>query len=202
MDRILIYGGAFNPPHLGHAHLLRAAIARIRPSLTLVTPTAVSPHKAAAWISLTLRAQMCRVFRDCGGAVKISEIERANRWDKSYTVKTVRRLRKKYPGAQLFLLVGSDMLLSFERWRRWRRLLAMTTLVAAPRDESERDALKQKQRWLERAGGRVILLDCGAVPMSSTGIRARLAAGEPTDGLLDPRVRAVIDRHGLYRAAR
>ncbi len=199
MNKLLLYGGGFNPPHLGHAHLLRAAIDAVQPDLTLVVPSALSPHKTAAAVALTIRAEMCRCFKDCGGRVKISEIERAGRHDKSYTIKTLRRLRKLYPGARLYMLVGSDMLLAFEQWRRWRRILAMTTLVAAPREPAELPALEAKKQQLECAGGTVILLDVAPMPMSSTEIRAAVAAGEPTEGLLHPQVRAVIDKHGLYR---
>lgn len=199
MKKLLIYGGAFNPPHLGHAHLLRAAIQAVQPNLTLVIPSAISPHKTAAAVSLNLRAQMCRFFKNCGENVRVSEIEHAGRHDKSYTVKTLRRLKRIYPHYAFYLLVGGDMLLSFERWRHWRRILGMATLVAAAREPRERRALEQKREALERAGGRVLLLDVQPLPMSSSEIRETLRRGGSVEELLDPSVCAVIDKNRLYR---
>lgn len=199
MKKLLIYGGGFNPPHLGHAHLLRAAIRAVEPQLTLVVPSAISPHKAAAAVSLNLRAQMCRFLKSCGKNVRVSEIEHAGRHDKSYTIKTMRRLKRLYPDFAFYLLVGGDMLLSFERWRHWRRILAMATLVAAAREPEERLALERKKERLERAGGHVLLLDEKPLPMSSSGIRDILKHGGSTEGLLDPSVLSVIEKNRLYR---
>lgn len=200
MKKLLMYGGGFNPPHLGHEHLLRAAADVVQPDEILIIPSALSPHKQAAAVPLSVRAEMCRTFKQCAARVKVSEIERAGKHDKSYSIKTVKRLHKLYNNARVYMLIGSDMLLSFDKWKRWRRLLALTTLVCAPREPQELEALRQKKQQLEHAGGEVILLEVSPLPMSSTEIRKKIAAGEPTDGMLSAHTRAVIEKHGLYRS--
>ncbi len=199
MRRILIYGGSFNPPHLGHEKLLRAAIEFLQPALTLVVPSAVSPHKSAAAVPLAVRAEMCRTFTGCGEAVRVSEIERAGKHDKSYTLKTLRRLRKIYRDADFHLLIGSDMLLGFDRWHRYRRILQMVTLVAASRQGDDRAALEAKKQQLEKQGGRVLLMEFEPLPMSSTEVRARLARGENAEGLVSPFTASVIQKYHLYQ---
>ena len=80
---------------------------------------------------------MARCFKECGDNVVISEIEKAKNKKKSYTVKTLRRLEKRFPEAELFLVIGSDMLFTFRQWHQWRRILSMCTLVIAARDDEK-----------------------------------------------------------------
>lgn len=197
--KLLLYGGAFDPPHKGHERLLRAAIEAVRPDLTLVTPSEVSPHKDAAPVPFADRAAMCRVFLGCGGNVKISEMENSGARRKSYTFHTVRRLQKKYPDAEIYLLIGGDMLRTFDEWRRYRRLLSAVVLVAAARDDGERQTLQQAGRRAEQLGGRVILLDTEPVNVSSTEIRARLKKGLDVREMLGEHVAEYAEKRGLYR---
>ncbi len=202
MRKILVYGGSFNPPHLGHEKLLRAAIDFVKPALTLVVPSAVSPHKSAAATPLGVRAELCRTFLGCGETVRVSEIERAGRHDKSYTLKTLRRLRKIYTDAEFYLLIGSDMLLSFEQWHRYRRILTMVALVAASREGDDRAALEAMKRRLERRGGRVLLMEYEPLPLSSTEVREKRARGEAVETLVSPYVAAAMEKYGLYQSNR
>lgn len=198
IKKILLYGGAFNPPHTGHQRLLAAAIEAVEPDLTLVTPSEVSPHKGTKAAPFFDRMYMSRVFLDCGGAVKISGMERSGRRRKSYTVKTVKRLRDRYPGAEIFLLIGSDMLFSFDEWHLYRRLLSMVTLVAAPRNEGDRAALKPEVERIARMGGRVLLLDITPMELASTELRNTLRANGDTKGKLDPFVANYAKKRKLY----
>ncbi len=199
MKTILIYGGAFNPPHLGHERILKSAIDFLSPDLTLVVPSAVSPHKANARVSMQLRAQMCECFKKLSDTVRVSLIERAGAHDKSYTLKTLRRVRKKYPDAQLYLLIGSDMLLSFETWHRFRRIFPLSALLAATRTGDDLPALQAQKRRLERMGARVLLLDYEPFPASSSEVRKVLESGGDVSGLLSGEVAQLIEKHSLYR---
>ena len=118
--RVLMYGGAFNPPHKGHMLLLEEAIKAVKPDRTLVVPSDVSPHKRTQYTPFRDRANMARCFKECGDNVVISEIEKAKNKKKSYTVKTLRRLEKRFPEAELFLVIGSDMLFTFRQWHQAR----------------------------------------------------------------------------------
>ena len=74
--KILAYGGAFNPPHLGHMLLLSEAIKAVEPDMTFVIPSDVSPHKRTQYTPFYDRAAMCRCFKECGEGVVVSEIEK------------------------------------------------------------------------------------------------------------------------------
>ncbi|MEG2676577.1 MAG: nicotinate (nicotinamide) nucleotide adenylyltransferase [Oscillospiraceae bacterium] len=198
MRRILVYGGGFNPPHLGHEHMLKIAIEAVEPDLTLVVPSAIAPHKKAAAVSLTQRAEMCRTFKSCGKNIKISEIEQAGRHDKSYTVKTLRRLSKIYKNSEFFFLIGSDMLMSFESWHRYRRILPLATLLAASRESDDKSALLREKTRLEKMGGQVLILGMEPMPMSSTEIRAKLKNHENTDAFLSKFTQNIIKKHKIY----
>jgi nicotinate-nucleotide adenylyltransferase len=193
--RILLYGGAFNPPHLGHERLLAGAIAAVRPDVTLVVPSEVSPHKDNADVSFFDRAYMCRTFLTCGKIIKISGMENSGRRRKSYTIQTVKRLRRRYPGADVFLLVGSDMLLSFDTWRLYRRLLSMVTLVAAPRNDVDEHKIQQGIAAVEKLGGSVLRLELAPLDITSTEVRKALAQGDPAQD----RVSAFVSDYAMQR---
>ncbi|MEA5050863.1 MAG: nicotinate (nicotinamide) nucleotide adenylyltransferase [Oscillospiraceae bacterium] len=198
MRKILLYGGSFDPPHRGHERLLRAAVEAVRPDRTLVIPTDVAPHKRRSKTPFALRMHMARVFeRDIPG-VRVSGLERAGGRQKSYTLKTLKRVRGRYPDAQLYFLIGSDMLLSFRTWHRWRRVLRAAILVVASREQDDRAALEAQVRSLEKLGGRILLLPIAALPLSSSEVRRTAAAGGDIGGMVSPFVEDIIRRHSLY----
>lgn len=193
--KILIFGGAFDPPHLGHRSLLVAAIDEIKPDLTLVIPSKESPHKTNSTRAFIHRRRMCDVFLDCGGRVRVSSIERFRR-GASYTIDTIDALNRRYRGAQFYLLVGTDMLEYFEKWRDYKRLLQMCVLVAGSREDDIQRLQTAAQPLIEQ-GGRVVLLKNLVTEISSTEIRNALADGK-TSELIAPETAEYIRKHGLY----
>ena len=199
MKKLLVYGGAFNPPHLGHEKLLAAAIDVIEPDLVLVTPSEVSPHKYSEATPFFDRAYMSRTFLKLGGNVKISGIENTGKRRKSYTINTVRRLKKKYRGCEIFLLIGSDMLVTFTGWHLYRRLCTMVTLVAAGRQSGDRQEMEMAKKEVEKLGGRVVLLDFKPLEASSTEIRDSLKNGKNAKGLISDFVARYVGERKLYK---
>ena len=147
--KICIYGGSFNPPHLGHTAALRAVRAAIRPDLTLVIPDRIPPHKEltagspepAERLLMTMMA-----FADEPG-VEVSDME-LHRSGKSYTADTVRELSACNPDAELYLVIGTDMLTTFEQWHDFRYLLAQVTLVALARTGDEHAEVEHFSAYL------------------------------------------------------
>ena len=136
--RILLYGGSFNPPHLGHEDALRAAREALQPDKTLVIPAGIPPHKALAEGSPSAedRLRMTELaFADAPGA-QVTDLE-LRRQGKSYTVDTLRQLHARWPEAELCFLVGTDMLLYMEQWMSFREIFTLCTLAAMPREEGE-----------------------------------------------------------------
>ena len=203
--RILLYGGTFDPPHNGHLNNLRAAAARVQPDRVVVMPAGVPPHKQASATPAALRLEMCRCFAvlEQGGATQLEvsrwEIDQAAQGRRNYTVLTLEMLAGRWPEAQLYLAIGSDMLLTFDQWYCWQRILQLAKLVVTSRQLGDDQALHTKAKQLDPSGSRILFAPVEAMPMASSALRTRLSAGEQCADELPPEVREVIQREGLYR---
>ena len=206
--KILLYGGTFDPPHYGHLNNLRAAASRVQPDEIVVMPAGVSPFKQMSATPGALRAEMCGCFveavqgpRAAARALHVStwEIEQAAAGRRNYTVLTLEMLARQYPGAELYLAIGSDMLLSFDGWHRWQDILRLAHLVVTSRNAGDAPELCAKARQLDPAGQRILFAPVTALPMASSALRQRLAAGEDCAEELPEAVRAIIRREHLYQ---
>ena len=199
--RIAVYGGSFNPPHPAHVRAARLAYAALAPDKLLVIPAADPPHKALAAGSPTPeeRFELTKLaFRDFPEA-EISDME-LRRGGESYTSDTVEELAREYPGAELWLVIGTDMLTSFERWHEFRSILAGVALAVLPRNEGELPEIERcAARFEALYGARVRRIDAAPLPMSSSEMRDMLVARRGAD-VLDGEVYARIIRLRDYGA--
>ena len=198
--KIAIYGGSFNPPHLGHVEAARTVASALAPDRLLIVPASVPPHKELADGSPTAqqRLELCRLaFADIPGA-EISEME-LRREGKSYSYDTVRLLREENPDAQLILVVGTDMLLSFEKWYQFRYLLENCTLAVLARGEDDLNELRAAAYLRTTYDADVTVLPHEPIAISSEAIRERLETRGGEDYLSDA-VYADIIRHRYYGA--
>ena len=199
--RIAIYGGSFNPPHIGHVEAARSVYEQLKPDKFLIIPTNIPPHKELEENSPTpaQRLEFCRMaFRDIPGA-EVSDMEIV-REGRSYTADTVEILRCEYPEAELVIVMGTDMFLSFRTWYRFQYLIDSCTLAVLSREEfDEREIADFKQTLEAENGARVVLVPHETLPMSSTEIRERLRMGLGAE-LLPESVYAAILRQGCYDA--
>ena len=195
--KALLFGGTFDPPHAGHMNNLRAAMQAVQPDVVLVMPAGIPPHKHASATPGELRLAMCECVKALGPQVQVSqwEVDRAGR---SYTYNTVSMLQEKYPGAQLYMTIGSDMLETFDEWYLWREILAMVTLVVQSREPGDGDALRAAAQKLEEAGGKIMFADAPVLECASSDIRAGKYSPARLKELLPPPVADVIHRNGLY----
>lgn len=204
--KVLLYGGSFDPPHNGHLNNLRAAAARVRPDRIVVMPAGSSPFKRGTNASGALRLEMCGCFSalaEEGGfpALTVSgwEVQQAALGKRNYTVLTLEMLAAGSPGAELYLAIGSDMLLSFDGWHRWQDILRLAHLVVTSRHLGDDPELHAKALRLDPTGARILFAPVQALPMASSDIRTRLTAGEGCEAELPEAVRAVIRREKLYK---
>ena len=199
--RLCIYGGSFNPPHVGHAAAVRAAQREANLDEVRVIPAAMPPHKALASGSpgAEERLELCRLaFGDLPG-VTVSDLE-LRREGKSYTVDTVRAIRAEEPDAELCLLVGTDMLRTFDEWREFQTILQNVTLLASARDDDDLETVRFHAARLEREyGARVEVIETPPLPLSSTQIRRLLPERHGAE-FLAATVYARIVRKRLYGA--
>ena len=204
--KILLYGGTFDPPHNGHLNNLRAAAARVRPDRVVVMPAGLSPFKQRTSAPGALRLEMCGCFRALADSPDIPQLEvsgweiaQAEAGKRNYTVLTVEKLAQENPGAQLYLAIGSDMLLSFDGWFRWQDILRLAHLVVTSRNVGDDPELHAMARQLDPTGARILFAPVQALPMASSALRARLADGEACEAELPEPVRTVIRREKLYQ---
>ena len=190
--KIGVFGGTFNPPHNGHVRLAKAAADELKLDKLLVIPSCIPPHKIAAKLADGQeRLEMCRLAFGCDPRFEVSPME-LERGSRSYTVETLRKLKALYPGSELYFIVGSDMLESFDKWYLWQEILSLSVLCAASREEGYSPDLSRFGKLAERI--KIITLD----PLEVSSTQIRNSAGELSPELLDPKVAAYIREHGLY----
>lgn len=204
--RIGIYGGTFNPPHLGHLASARFAIEALGLDKLLFIPAATPPHKDVPAGSPTpeQRLEMTAIAADSlllPGRVEVSDLE-LGRGGTSYTADTLRALGETCPDDELWLLMGTDMFLTLQNWREPEVICSLAHLAAFAREESDnREMLEEQGRFLrEKFGARTQVISLPQVtPVSSTQIREALERGEVPQEL-PMAVHGYILRHGLYGA--
>ena len=199
--KILIYGGSFNPPHLGHESALRSAAEAVCPELILVVPAGMPPHKELAEGSPSAdeRLRLAELaFSDEMGA-QVLDIE-LKRLGKSYTIDTLQEIADRYEDGELYFLVGTDMLLSIEQWYSFDQILSSCTLTALPRDKGDLPRLEEKAQALRADyGARILLIRKEPLPMASTDLRGSLRLRQGRELLSEP-VYAEIIRRRYYGA--
>ena len=202
MSRIGMYGGSFNPPHVGHVLAAKETVRLLRLDRLLVIPTWQAPHKQKLEGSPTpeQRLELTRLAFSGLPEAEVSDLEIA-RQGVSYTVDTLTELKKRYPEDELILLMGTDMLLNFPTWRRPEEIARLATLAVMHRqDEGEtlRTQVREAAASIEaNYGCRVLFSENDSIEVSSTEIRRMLRFGVP-DFRLHPLVSERICREGHY----
>lgn len=159
----------------------------------LIIPTYVSPHKRTELAPYEDRAEMCRrAFGHIPGA-EVSDIE-VRLGGTSYTINTVRALKDLYPDEQFFLLIGGDMLFSFDKWYKYESLLKETKVCAAAR---EGDSLADMMEYANELG-RIKVLPTQVIEMSSTEVRNAIVQGGDISGMIPEGAAEYIREKGLY----
>ena len=202
--KIGIYGGTFNPPHLGHL-TAAAVIATLKLDKLLLIPASIPPHKDLPADSATAeqRLEMTRMAGEqlgLGDRVQVLDLE-LKRTGRSYTSDTLAQLKERYPEDELWLLMGTDMFLTIQTWHEAEKILSLAGIAAFGRTEADTEELFSVQRdYLYRTypQARIFTLTIpGVVDVSSTDLRTMLAKGEGVN-LLPPAVYGYILREGLY----
>ncbi len=174
--RIAVFGGSFNPPHNGHVAAAAEAKQVLNADKLIVVPAAKPPHKAQEDDSPTPeeRLRLTRLAFKSLSDTLVSDLE-LSRSGPSYTVDTLAELKTQSPADELILLVGTDMLESFETWRDFRRIFALASIAAFPRGAEETQIISAlAARYARDYGAVVIPLELPPLPASSTSIRAEL----------------------------
>lgn len=188
--RLGVLGGTFDPPH--HGHLIAAADVHAALGLdrVLFVPSAVPPHKrTTVQAPAALRLEMVRAATRGDERFEVDDLE-LRRPGPSYTVDTLRVLRERFPGAELFFLVGADNVRELASWREPEEIVRLARIVAVPRGCESADPDSPFP---------VLSVPITRIGISATEIRRRAGAGESIRYLVPDAVREIVAREGLYR---
>ncbi|MDD6022538.1 MAG: nicotinate (nicotinamide) nucleotide adenylyltransferase [Oscillospiraceae bacterium] len=197
--KIAVFGGTFNPPHKGHLRNAEEFAARLSLDKIIVIPTFIPPHKRAQMLAGGEdRLEMCRrTF--VSDKYEISDME-LKRQGKSYSYDTLCEVKKEYPDSELYLIIGSDMLLTFHEWYRYEDILKMCRLCVMTRDKSVgADEMKSYAgNILHLESNDIVISDQPALEISSTDIRKLIRSKGETNDFLTDGVISYIREKKLY----
>ncbi len=202
MGKIGVYGGSFNPPHLGHVLALEEMVKELKLDKVLVIPAAMPPHKDLPQGSASPqeRLEMTRFAMEHLPYAQVSDMELTRGGD-SYTVDTLKTIHKAHPDDHLYLLMGTDMFLSFDTWKNPEKIASYATVVTAFRSadgDKQRDMLEDMSNKIEQEfHGDSEIIPNKFMEISSTEVRRNLFFGcaEP---YVAPKVLTYMEEHGLY----
>lgn len=200
MAKIGVFGGTFNPPHLGHVLAAREVMQALKLDKVLFIPDAQPPHKEVPKGSPEPEVRLKMVQAAVAGEVgfEVSDLELC-RPGKSYTSDTLRILKEVYPEDTLYLIMGTDMFLSLHTWHEPEVICSLAVIAAMHRDEKDRgeEMLQQKNALEESYGARVEIVINHRVEISSTKVRRLLILGG-AEKYVAPQVLEIIREQGLY----
>jgi len=199
MQRIGLMGGSFNPVHIGHVNLARAALDAGCVSKVLFLPTGNPPHKKSGLADKLDRLQM--VCLAIAGETDMDVCrEEVDREGVIYTVDTLGILKEKMPDCEFSYIIGADSLCQLHTWKMPEVLITRCRFLVVMRPgEDERETLDAAKHWREK-GADIEFLHMPPMDISSTDIRRRIQAGMEIGDLVPDGVAAYIAAHGLYGA--
>lgn len=194
--RIGVFGGTFDPPHVGHLLAAGDAFDALSLDKLIFVPVALQPLKSSAPASAPaadrLEMVRCTVGDDRRFEVSAVEIERGGL---SYTVDTLEALAAQNPGATFFLILGMDAYSALDRWKSPDRIRELATIAVLSREETGREA------EIGSIAG-VTLLGTRRIDVSSSEVRGRLRDGKPIRGFVTESVERYLATADLYRSER
>jgi nicotinate-nucleotide adenylyltransferase len=202
LQRIGVFGGAFDPPHNVHVALAHTAIDTLALDRLLIVPTGDAWHKSRPLSPAADRLAMCRLAF-AGMPKALADDRELQRDGPTYTIDTLTELRADQPNAQLFLLIGADQAAAFHSWRRAQDIVDIAIICIAARADSAGAAIaldaENPLPGLRVVRGRVRMLPLPPLPHSATEVRRRAAAGLAINHLVAPAVAGYIAEHHLYQ---
>jgi nicotinate-nucleotide adenylyltransferase len=189
VPRIGVFGGLFNPPHIGHLSLCQEAAWQLGLERIVLVPTGRPSHRAAPAESPEVRLRLAQAAALGNPIFTVSRLE-VDRIGPSYTVDTLRELTNRYPGSSLHLLIGADQLVAMGQWHEAHVIPRLARLAAALRPGVDVASVGAANLdWVEMP----------QIGVSSSLVRERVREGRPIRYFVPDAVRELIDAEGLYR---
>lgn len=194
--RIGVFGGTFDPVHNGHVLPVEAAARKFQLDRVLYVPARLSPHKDA--VPTDARHRVAMVALAIAGRPDWSiDLEELDRQPPSFTIDTLRSIAARHPDDELWLLMGTDILAGFARWREPEAILGLARLAAFHREPHVGPGLVVPE--VAGLADRLAIFDAGSVKISATDLRNDLEAGRAIGGRVPEPVAEYITKQGLYK---
>lgn len=191
MANIAIFGGTFNPFHIGHYEMLEALCSLSFIDKVFVMPDKIPPHKSFdEAIDDIHRQNMCRLACDDFQKAELCLVE-FERDGKSYTIDTVKLLKEKYPNDNFYIAIGGDMLSTLDTWYNWQELIKAVPFIAFSREGL--DDFDAALNRLTNNGANIIVVDSNITNISSTRLRQKIE-----QNLLPEKIYDYIVQKGIY----
>lgn len=194
-----IFGGSFDPIHIGHLKLAKAAAEECNLDKLYLMPNYISPFKMDHKVTATEdRVAMVKACLDYCEAFDISLYE-VNREKPSYTIETLEHFDEYYEG-KLYFVLGFDSVLDLEKWFRGPEIISRYPLITGRRPGTgDESGFRKIEEYREKYNADITVLDIEPFDASSTEIREKIRNSESTDGILTPEVQEYIRENGLYK---
>ena len=195
--KIGIFGGSFNPIHKGHLHLAESVEKELGLDKIIFVPSKISPHRASdEYVSERDRLEMIKLAIESNDKFEVSDYELLqNRV--SYTIYTINYFKTVYPDDEIYLLIGSDMLMSFEQWYCFEEIMKKAVIVCVSRNKGDFSELNSKASVLS-VYGEIRVCTTSPFPVSSTEIRKKIRKNQNWYRYLDKNVVQYIRLGKLY----
>jgi nicotinate-nucleotide adenylyltransferase len=195
-----LLGGSFNPPHMAHLALARAALTQLNLDRVDLMPAGQPWQKASVDLAPAVhRLAMCQAAIDGEHGLGVEPCE-TQRTGNTYTVDTLRFLTRQYPSQHYTLIIGADQALRLDTWHDWQGVLSMCSLAVVARNGVEPTLTAAVSDYFTQTGRRFDTLHLSAMDVSSSSIRSRIASAQSITDYVPAAVERYIVKHSLYAA--
>ncbi len=191
-----IFGGTFNPPHMGHYALAKEAKTEFNLDKVFFVPAYIPPHKEPRNVmDAENRMEMVKLLINGNEDFILSDYE-INKKSVSYSIDTIKHFRTEFPEAKIHFLIGSDAFFHIDTWKKSQELVSLIDFIVFPRAGFTKDMIAKK---LEKLTNAAFWAHTGLIHISSTDIRFRLRSGEDCTEELGAKVSGYIKEQKLYK---
>lgn len=187
--RIIIFGGMFDPPHIGHMHIARDAASKLKADKVIWVPSSQPPHRETPSIPASERYYVLKEWSELNPGNEVSDIELSDAHS-GYSIETVRSFKRHYPEEEMYLLIGSDEASSFSKWKDWEMIIKLLKLAVAERSGGNSIPPAAEER--------TVFLGNLKVDISSSSLKSKISKGEEISHLIDPDIHRLLLERGLY----
>ncbi|MEG0614483.1 MAG: nicotinate (nicotinamide) nucleotide adenylyltransferase [Oscillospiraceae bacterium] len=198
MSSIAIFGGTFNPIHNGHINFAEHIKNELKIDKIIIVPTKIPPHKSAANLeSDNDRLNMCRLAIDGHDGFEVSDYE-ISRGDISYTINTLNHFKELFPKDKLYFIMGSDMFLSLQTWKKFEEILSLSTIITASREDGDLKKIQAQVEKFRQYNAEIVILSFKPYEISSTEVRNLIKFGRNYHCYLPKKIVQYISEKKLY----